>query len=133
MDVDDDAGPKARGPKRKSEAIIMSSDEEEDGPPRKRIVKGGHTPKTALQTMHKSVLDIGGDSEDEYVSTKKKQKPSSKNGPAKTKARMSKVVESESETETTDTKAERPARKKEGPPKKTKGEDKKAEDKQKPE
>jgi hypothetical protein len=136
MDVDDDPVPKARGLKRKSEAVVMSSDEEEDGPPRKIFVKEGRTPKAAPQTKHKSVLDLGDDSEDESISTKNMQEPSSKNGSQKTKPRTSKVVDSESEAETTreePKKVAKPAKRKEVSSTKMRAENKKAEGKQKPE
>ena len=138
MDVDDDSPvPKARGLKRKNEAVVMSSDEEEEeGPPRKKIVKDGRTPKAVPQTKRKSVLDLGDDSEDELISTKKTQEPSPKKGPPKTKPRAYKVVDSESEAEITHEapkKAGKSVKKKEAPSKKTAGEDKKVEGKQKSE
>ncbi len=138
IDVDDDSPvPKARGLKRKTEAVVVSSDEEEEeGPPRKKIVKDGRTPKAVPRTKRSSVLDLGDDSEDELISTKKRQKPSSKNGPPKTKLRSYKVVDSESDAESTQEepkKARKPVKKKEAPSKKMVGQDKKAEGKQKPE
>lgn len=136
IDVDDDSPvPKARSLKRKTEAVVVSSDEEEEGPPRKKIVKDGRTPKAVPRTKRSSVLDLGDDSEDELISTKKIQKPSSKNGPPKTKSRSYKVVDSESEAEMTQEgpkKAGKPVKKKEAPSKKTMGEDKKAESNKKP-
>lgn len=137
IDVDDDSPvPKTRGLKRKTDAVVMSSDEEEDGPPRKKLVKDGRTPEAVPRTKRSSVLDLGDDSGDELISTKKIQKPSSKNGPPKTKPRSYKVVDSESEAELTQEgpkKAGKPAKTKGAPSKKTMGEDKKAESKQKPE
>jgi len=109
----------------------MSSDEEEGGPPRKHIVKDARTPKAAPQTKPKFVLDLGSDSEDESISTKKMQESSSKNGPPKTKPRTSKVTKL-AMTHEEPKKAAKPD-KKEAQPKKMKGEEKKAEVKQKPE
>lgn len=145
MDVDDsDPVPRASGLKRKNAAVITSSDEEEDGPPRKKIAKDGRSQKTAPRTKRKSTLDVGDDSEDGLISTKKKQKPISKNGPTRTKPQPSKVVDSEPEAEMTDEEPKKAVKlaKKKGPPSKRmkSGDkkvedkrDKKAEDKQKPE
>jgi hypothetical protein len=135
MDVeDDDPVPKARGVKRRSEAIIMTSDEEDEAPPRKRIVKNVRVLKTAPQTKRVPALDLGDESEEESSSTKKKPESSSKNGPAKAKPRTSKVVDSEPGiTDDEPKKAVKPAKKKGALPKKMSNEDKKAEDKQKPE
>ena len=137
MDVDDsDPVPRARGLKRKNTALIASSDEETDGPPRKIFAKDARGQKPVPQTKRNSALDISDDSGDEVVPTKKKQGPTSKNGPTKAKPRASRIVDPEPEAEMTNEepkKAAKPSRKRGSPSKKIKREDKKVEDKQKPE